>query len=432
MKKNIILPVLLVLFFLLAFFKEPANAQEVGTAYIFDSTKPISAELRQALNDWLAVSPPSSAVYYAVTYTRFDGENTHASLAGFNLASPEDPWSVIGDENGNHQAVWLGTVKVLPDNSVLLKTPTEGEFADIGRYKIAIPAFIPLPGAGGGAYVRFPWQPAKAVQYGILGVHDAEFGNTGAWRAVDLISGTDMGSGAANDSVYASVGGTIDYVCDDGQTVTVRLTGSGDYFLYAHLLDNATLEEANSFSAGGVLGKLKHGSFVSEGCGGAIQKENHWHLHWGFITNNNTFQAEGCILNGIGPLAAWRCGNTTVRVLGYLYHYGNIGINPDTGTVGVHLGEASGGGPSFWDFLLGGLKGVFDYFVTNNLPEHQSASTLINPILNSVKIIFRIALVILHGNFNFLPAVQMIGFTIAARIALSSIFLVVGVYRVIR
>jgi hypothetical protein len=419
---------------------QPARAQEPepGTAYIISSTRPISSELRLALNDWLALSPPSSAVYYAVTYTRFDGVNYHVSLAGLNLSSPDDPWSITGDEKGNHQAVWLGTVKVFPDNSVMLKTPSEGEFSNIARYKIAMPAVIPLPGPGGGAYVRFPWQPAKAVQYGILGVHDAEFGNTGAWRAVDLISGTDMGSGAANDSVYASVGGTIDYVCDDGQTVTVRLAGGGDYFLYSHMLDNALLEESNSFSAGAVLGTLKHGSFISQGCGGAIQKANHWHLHWGFITSNKTFQAEGCILSskgpsGIGPEAEWRCGNTTIKVLGYLYHYGNIGINPDDGTVGAHYAEGAGGGPSFWTYLLSGLKNVFDHYVTNNLPEHSSTfEFFVNPIMNGVKIVMRITLILIHGNLNLIPAMVAITIAIGFKLSIYLMQLSGYIFRVFR
>lgn len=444
MIKRILLPLTLMVA-ALALFVHPAGAEEAEPAHIIGSTRPIPAELREHLDAWLAISPPSTAIHYAVTYKRFDGVNYHASLAGMTLPNPDARWSITGDtgdpddENAGYGAVWLGTVMVEPDGAVTLKTPTELEYSQrMTTAKMAALFPVSQLGAGGGAYVRFPWQPAKAVQYGILGLHSVGgYGLDEPWGAVDLISGTDMGSGAANDKVYTSAAGEIVYVCDDAQTVAVRLSGGSDDFLYAHLLPNALLEEENTFAAGAVLGSLKHGSFLSAGCGGAVQKANHWHLHWGFITagsNPRTFQAEGCILQKSASFTAgqWTCGNTTIRPLGYLYHYGNVGIDPSTGTVGVHLGEASGGGPSFWEYILGGLRAIFDYFVTSNLPEHQSASTLLNPILQSVKIVFRIALVILHGNFNFVPAVQMVGFTIGIRIALSSFLFMIGLYRVIR
>lgn len=405
----------------------PAHAQ-AQPGQIVSINSPISAELRAALTTWLETSPPSSAVYYAVTYTQPIGFDTYVSLVGLNIEHPDDFWSIVGDEFGNQQVIWMDTVRVYEDGAITFP------FAQQARtLKLALPALSPLPGAGGGSYVRFPWQPGKAVQYGILGVHDADFGlDANTYGAVDLISGTDMGSGAANDSVYASVSGTITHICNYEDTRAVRLTGGGDTFLYAHLLPNANLVIDHTFQAGQMMGTLAHGSFVDE-CGNAIQKDKHWHLHWGFAMSNNSFQAEGCILKGTSVVGAWQCGNTNVKVLGYLYHYGNIGVNPDTGTVGIHLGEAAGGGPSFWDYILPGFKGIFDALLLNNLPEHSSAtSQLITPIMNGVKIVFRIAGVLLRGNLNLAPALGVVVLAISIKLTLTLITFAGYIWRIIK
>lgn len=411
---------------------QPASAQELQPSQLISINKPISAELRTTVENWLVAYPPSTAVYYAITYTQPIGFDTYVSLVGLNIASPDDFWSVVGDEFGNQQVIWMDTIRVYEDGTITFP------FTDRSATSYLFPKFAdlkPLPnlGAGGGAYVRFPWQPAKAVQYGILGVHDADYGTDGGtWGAIDLVSGSDMGSGAANDSVYASVSGTITTICDYEDTVAVQLTGGGDSFLYAHLLPNANLVIDHSFQAGQLMGTLKHGSFTDE-CGNAIQKDNHWHLHWGFVKNSGKFQAEGCFLQGIGPASAWKCGNTNIKVLGYLYHYGNIGINPDDGTVGYHGVEGAGGGPSFWAYFLNGAKGIFDALFMNNLPEHSSVTTqLITPIMNGVKIVFRIAQVLLRGNLNLAPAAVIVVLAITIKLSLTAITFAGYIYRIIK
>ncbi|WKZ34865.1 MAG: hypothetical protein QY332_14695 [Anaerolineales bacterium] len=442
MNKKFLLVIVAVLF-LLAIVVQGAEAQENPQAQIIWINSPISSELRQALDEWLLVSPPSSAVYHAVTYTQPTGTGTYVSMVGLNIENPDDYWSIIGDEEGNPQVVWLNTLLVAQDGTVTY--PFGAGIGEQSRInKLARSFKIPVPIPGGGAYVRFPFQPAKAVKYGASGFHIAGFDlswNSG-WGAVDLISGSDMGSGAANDSVYASAFGTVTYICES-DTVAIVTDGPGGEFLYAHLLPNASLEMGQAYQAGQVIGTLKHGSFVNT-CGHAVQSGEKWHLHWGFVSKEEenflgtkNFNAEGCIMtkSAFFTSGVWRCGTKTIKVNGYLEHYGNIGLDPDGGGIGTHLlpGQyGSGSGPSFWNYLLAGLKGIFDYFVTNNLPEHESSVTLLNPILTSVKIVFRIALVLLHGNFNFIPAVQMVGFTIGIRLAFSTLFVVIGIYRIIR
>lgn len=413
----------------------PASAQDENTTpHVISSTRPISAELRQALDDWLAFSPPSDAIYYAVTYTQpIDSASWYVSMVGLDLASPDEEWIMTGDpETGKQWVVWLDTVIVHPDGTVT--QPFKVDSTSSANKKISMPAL----GPGGGSYVLFPWEPSKAVEYSRRGVSPTTFGDVD-FSVVHFISGSTMGTGAANDKVYASAGGTITHVCEANGVAAVKISGGGDHFLYGNLVPNSLLQINQAFQTAGVIGSVKHGSFLST-CGSALQVPTKWELIWGFVAQDNIFRVEGChiVVPSVGVVdldlfGYWLCGNNRIVRGGYLAHYGNIAIDPETGSVGVHLiGEGAGGGPSFWNYFLIGAKNIFDFFVTNNLPEHNSASTLINPIMQSVKIIFRIALVILHGNFNFIPALGMITFTIGIKLAMQGVMFLVGLYRVIR
>jgi hypothetical protein len=384
----------------------PVKAQFTA-GQIVSINAPISSELRAALDAWL-VTPPAAVPYYAVTYTQQDNNGIYVSMVGLNIENPDDEWSIVGDEFGNQQVVWMDTLLVAPDGSITL--PFAEPTSSASAFKLAAPIYAPSVGPGGGNYVRFPWQPSKAVQFGILGAHDAEFGLSGG-VAVDFVSGDDMGSAAANDFVYASVTGSVSHICDYGDTVAVRLSGDGDQFLYAHLLPNENLELNYTFSAGSKMGRLKHGTFTDE-CGNAFQKENHWHLHWGFLMSGGKFRAEGCTMTGAGPLAKWQCGDKTVKVLGFLYHYGNISANPgDPGTIGDHTGiGGAGGGPSFWDYFLEGVTGIFSALFIKSLPEHNTnLNSLFNGVLTSVKVVMRVAYMLIRGNLNLLPTLAFVG-----------------------
>lgn len=404
----------------------PVIAQE--TAYIVSTTQPISAELRAHIDAWLATSRPSDNIYYAVTYTQASDEGAMlVCLVAVDLASPDEEWSFTGMETAQgvepSKVSWFGTIKVFADGDVVLLTePAEG-FGAVSKL-----ARSTQPGPGGGAFIRFPWQPSKAVRYGRAGVHPVGHGYTNPWRMVDFHSGTDMGSGAASDRVYASASGEVTWVCDDDTTFIVQVDDGEDYFLYADLLDNANLVLEHEFTQNETIGFLKHGSYLDT-CGTALQTDAHWRLRWGFQKgSNNTFQAEGCILTGIvenhtvSSAGAWQCGTETIRPGDILTHFGNIPAD-DFGAVNQ---------PKFFTMLLDGLNTVFDTLVGNLLPEHNSPSAFILPILNSVKIVFRIVNVLLRGNFNFAPAMIFVGATIAVRLALGSVYLAGAIIRIIK
>jgi hypothetical protein len=427
--------------FVFALLSPQAGAAAQGTASVIYTTIPVDAELRGRVDTWLSTSAPTNDIFYAITYVQAYGLDAYyVSLVALHLETADEPWSFTGDETtGENKVSWFGTILVHNDGAVEMFTTSTGPSADVlSPFKLAMP-IVPAPalGAGGGAYVRFPWQPSKAVKYGVLGVHSAGYSLSATnWRAVDLVSGSDMGTGAANDQVYASVTGTVDYVCQDSDSTAIKVSGSGDQFLYAHLLHNANLAIGHSFSAGGVIGSLKHGSFAGDlvgNCGYAVQTAEHWHLHWGFQMANTQFQAEGCILTqalsvgagdvAVGTSGAWKCGNTTVKVNDILTHYGNIPGN-DTGSQTNDM--------NFFDFMLLGFKGIFDAMIGNTLPEHNSEVQFIAPILNGVKIVFRIVNILIRGNFNLAPAATMIIATIAFRGVIGLIFLAASIMRIIK
>jgi hypothetical protein len=428
-----------VLFLLVANLSPAPSAHAQAVAYVVGTTQPVDAGIRSAIDAWLAVSPPSSAVYYGITYVHALGDGHIVCLAGLNIVAPEDHWSLTGDKDGNSQVVWMGTVTVASDGTVTMKAD-DPIAKHTGSVKLAIPSFAPSSGAGGGPYVRFPMQSSKAWFFGINAIHAVGYGNNSQnnWRAVDLVGGTDYGSGGANDSVYASVSGTVDFVCKDDMTTAIRITGNGDSFVYAHLLDNANLEIDHEFSANGTIGTLKHGSFsglISGNCGNAVQTANHWHLHWGFImAANGKFQAEGCILslNGIGlpgddvflGYGGWQCGNTLIKPGDPMTHVGDISDVLDDGTVGYHILPGGNGrtNPSFFTMLENGIGAIFDALVTNNLPEHGAAGKFILPILNSVKIVFRIASVLVFGYFNLKPAMGFVTWAIMVNLSLTLVY----------
>ena len=101
--------------------------------------------------------------------------------------------------------------------------------------------------------VIFPWQSGTAMIYGPLGVHDGGSG----WKAVDMATDGVTSLGHSPGIAVAAKAGTVDYICKDGLSVTLRFGG----FLYAHLLNNPGLFAGRTFAQGDELGQLKTGLF---------------------------------------------------------------------------------------------------------------------------------------------------------------------------
>jgi hypothetical protein len=375
----------------------PVRAQ--GPApYVIRSTRPISTQLRERLDDWLLNSPPSAAPYYIVTNTSMIGDVTRVSLVGVDLESPDADWNF---EDGDH-TVWLGSVTVSADGVVTYDDPVTG------ASKMAAPSMA----NGGGSYLSFPFAAGTTALYGPRGVHAAGYGTTGM-RAIDIVSGDDMGASAAPPYATAADAGTVDYVCDDGTSVAVRTHNSstGDYFIYAHMINNANLVEGHTFSAGEVIGSLVYGTFDDD-CGWADQQAKHYHLHWGFAPASGKFQVGGCVLTV--STQAWACGQDQIKVGGYLTGGGGfVGNGDDTNTGGGSVVTD----PTFWDYFLIGVLNLIERIFVKNLPAHQPLPYTYM-LYNFVSLTLRLVWVFAASNIN----LKWLGITIGVGLTVKAIF----------
>ena len=255
--------------------------------------------------------------------------------------------------------------------------------------------------------------------YGPRAVHGSGDYGTSGMLAVDLVSGDDLGAGAAPPFAYASDTGTIDYICDDGTSVAVRTHNAttDDYFIYAHLLDNANLVIDQSFGRGELLGSIKYGTFDDD-CGWAEQQEDHYHIHWMFEPSNGSFQAEGCVL-GIAS-KKWTCGTQVIGTGGWLYGGGGFGFGTDDFT-----GNQASAEPSFWDYLVFGFIDMVDNGWLKFLPTHQEYEYFY-AVISTVRLLLRIVYVLVRANINLKPVQDAIIYGVAIN-ALFTLGWIVGV-----
>jgi len=409
--------IILVAFLLMLSFVTTAYADGPDPVLV-NGTTPVSTDVRDAINAWLATDAPADAPYFAVTYAQAAGDETIVSLVALNISDPNDEWFFVDEGNAPSAVVWIGSVRVFSDGEV---QPFQSGGQANGGGHMASPV-----SAGGGSYVAFPWEAGKSVIYGSRAVHGSGDYGTSGMVAVDLVSGTDLGSGAANDKAYASDAGEIDYICDDGIQIAVRTYNSttGDYFIYAHLLDNAGLTMGAAFTRGQSIGTLKHGTF-SDTCGWAQQQDNHWHVHWMFTPANNAFRAEDCTLQLADK--KWHCGATeVVGTGGWLTGGGGYGATSggtkgthDPGTDHVRASLEN----SLWDNIIVGVAFIIDPFwkVT---PEHQGL-TFLEPLYHTMELVFRLVRVFAYGNINLGPVLALLLVALAFKAAMWLIWLVV-------
>ena len=406
MKK--IIPILTIALLLMNIIS--ASAQS-SAPYVIRSTQPISDELRGWLNAWLAAEPPSDAPYYIVTFSRTVNSLTYVSLVGVDLSSPDADWDL---EEGGNAVRWMGSVTVSTSGTVTRLSMTQAQQAG-GRLKGA--SVQPMREAGGGSYVSFPFQAGKAMIYGPRAVHGSGDYGTSGMLAVDLVSGDDLGAGAAPPYIYASDAGEIDYICDDGTSVAVRThnTDTGDYFLYAHLLDNENLVVSNTFVRGALIGDLKYGSF-SDDCGWAEQKDNHYHVHWMFVPSGGSFQAEGCVLSV--STKKWTCGTDEIGTGGWLKGGGGYSIGADsiTGTAGTNAD------PGFFDFFLSGVISIYNRGFMRFMPPHNTFAQF-DTIMYTLRLMIRIVKVVSYGNLNLEPLIIAIFYAIGMNFLMANLWL---------
>lgn len=410
MKKTFLLSFIAILVAVVIFPFTGARA-EGETPSIVDTTIPVDGVIIADLNTWLADNAPVAYPYWAVTYAGDPDAlgDVFVSLVAIDVADPNAQWYIEDrhPEDGTDDSVvrWMGSVTVHADHSVSLFS--DGGYNDAPQahaLKIAAPVSMPILD-GGGNNVRFPWQFGKSMIYGTRGIHDAGGGGAYAvgFSAVDFLGGQDLGTGIASNRVLSVATGEVDYVCEDGTTVTIRTASAGDYYIYAHLMDNSSLIEGYTFYQGDTIGYLKYGSF-DDTCGWAEQTADHYHLHFGFKPANDAFKIGGCILDM--NTEKWTCGTEVVSPGGTLK---NLGSTLTTGDDASAFSNQL----SFWDYLLMGGEQLLHGLLLDHLPDHQSNSYLY-ALYNAVNISVRIARVMVYQNISlsWLMAVFAFGITI--------------------
>lgn len=422
----------ILVFLLLLGFLLPARivkAQDPVPAQIVDSTVPISTELRSMLTAYLQVSPPAPVSYYAVTYVQQSGFDTLVSLAGLNISAPEETWALEADEGVDGKVVWIGTVRIFENGGgeLFSKTPSPAtrELASL----TFTPALTVQPAAGGGSYLSMPFQAGRQMMYGIRAIHGlGDYGTSGMY-AVDLVGGTSMGSGVAGPIVYAADGGTVDYVCNDDTTVAIRTHNgtTGDYFVYAHMLDNANLLIDHVFGHGGAIGTLKSGKFTDT-CGWADQANSVYHLHFMFKPSNGSMKIAGYTLTFSDK--KFHTADKAIGTGGWLAGGGGGGGGLDDPSA-IH---GSSGGFNFWDQFLLGIV-TFVTGTSNLMPEHNSPTVFLHSVFNTIVLVMKLAWILLRNNINLglttfllLSAFAVNGFTWI----IYAIFWVIRVVRLIK
>lgn len=402
-----------------------AARAQAPAVQVISGTVPISVELKDALETFLNAYPPSPAPFYAPTYLQELGTYTVVSLAGLDLQSPEDPWQMETRADEPRTVVWIGSVRVYPSGSAELVS------ANITRPNLPKMATILLPGPGGSASIRLPFQTGKSMQYGPRLVHGlGDYGTSGMY-AVDLVGGDSLGTNVASDTIFASAAGTVDYVCTDGTSVAIRThnSSSDDTFVYAHLLSNSNLTMSHVFAANAMLGALKHGGF-SDTCGWAEQGPTIYHVHWMFEPSGGSYAVGGYTI-----LLSDKKFHTSQGAIGSGGWLSNSSANPGTGT-GTGTGADDPGGatdivPSFWDPVVAAIVG----FVTSTLallPDHNSASVMLQGAFNAVVLFFRLTWVLVRGNLNLTPIMLIAGFLLLIRVPFAITWLVFFAIRVVR
>ena len=287
-----------------------------GDIIIVPGTTPLTAPVEDAVRAAFlsAGTRMKLNTYYAPTSQQVKGNWYFISMAGFDQLNASGNWSLEDGQawfglvlvTRSPNGTWSGAVEGTPEYAALLKLVPQTALSPSARLNLD-PAFRQ---SAAPQVLRFPWQSGTSMMYGVKSVHEGGFAILGTYKAVDLLSDGDISAGHAPNKLLAATSGSIDYVCDDGTSLAIRI----DDLLYVHLLRNPNLTVGYTFSKGDVIGQLRTGSFNSV-CGYADQAPNWFHIHWAFPTGD-TFQAGGWTLNLSDQL--WHRGAETRGVYGWL------------------------------------------------------------------------------------------------------------------
>jgi hypothetical protein len=166
--------------------------------------------------------------------------------------------------------------------------------------------------------------------------------------------------------VYASEGGTIDYICRGAYNLGIEVSGS-IRLGYWHIVPDANLHVGDSVQSGQMLGNLVHGSF-NEACGHATQSQSNYHVHFAF-PGGSDLSIGGCILSI--STGYFTCGTNKIGVYGYLSNGGGTSPIPgDNPNPGGTISTPTLGGTHIWDGIVASVVTIINN-LTANFPTHS-------------------------------------------------------------
>lgn len=268
--------------------------------------------------------------YFAVTDVYKDGKWEFISIIGLvefdeNVGwfLEDGAWFGVVLLTNDGQENWYGAMDGTSEFSTLLQEIPNNILGE--KEKRNIDSLSQSTTDSFSTYI-FPWQVGTKMFYGSAGIHENGFsGVVSGWKAVDMLSDGDTAAGHAPNRLLASETATINYVCNDGTSVAVRM---GNFF-YTHLVYNTNLYYGKTFNQGDEMGQMKSGTF-SENCGYANQGSNWFHVHWGFPNSDL-------------PVGDWTLSMTTQN-----WTNGSTTISPGNGW--ITSGSSGGSGPSGFTF----------------------------------------------------------------------------------
>ena len=217
-----------------------------GDIIIVPGTTPLTAPVEDAVRAAFlsAGTRMKLNTYYAPTSQQVKGNWYFISMAGFDQLNASGNWSLEDGQawfglvlvTRSPNGTWSGAVEGTPEYAALLKRVPQGVLSPSARLNLD-PAFRQ---SAAPQVLRFPWQSGTSMMYGVKSVHEGGFAILGTYKAVDLLSDGDISAGHAPNKLLAATSGSIDYVCDDGTSLAIRI----DDLLYVHLLRNPNLRSA--------------------------------------------------------------------------------------------------------------------------------------------------------------------------------------------
>jgi len=333
------------------------------------STMPVDLALQNRVMETLTIDAMQRGVFvYAITDVSQRNGYYFVSVSGLPLGATE--MHLI-------DSTWLGMVQLplQPDLAGYVVELQPSQPTDML-------ASMDTPNYGtGGAGNILPFRSGTQAQYGTSGVHTCGF-NLNGWKAVDLFPAENM--------IYSSRSGEINYVCRDDTQVAIRIGEN----LYTHLADNGQ-QVGDIYQQGQAISGMVPGTF-NDTCGISNQNEGTYHVHFCFLPDpDNTFHADGYTLNTNTEI--WSKGETTVDILGYL--------TADWSNAGVSTGATAGG--NVWDSTVGGITSMVEN-TANSLPVHTDMG-MVNTVIGSAGPAMDLIYTVVLSNFNLTVPMWVMG-----------------------